>query len=117
MKHGFMVAAEHEACRVPEDLASRTPVEGYMVSFTAFYERGLGMWPHQFLHSILWYYGLKLLLLTPSGVLHIATSVTLCEAYLGIDSKLDLWKCFFRVRHLQDLEAELTISRGAVINV
>jgi hypothetical protein len=43
MKHGFMVVAEHEACRVPEDLASRTPVEGYMVSFTAFYERGLGM--------------------------------------------------------------------------
>jgi hypothetical protein len=36
--------------------------------------------------------------------------VTLCEAYLGIDPDLDLWKYIFHVCHPQDLEAELMIS-------
>jgi hypothetical protein len=73
--------------------------------------------PHQFLRSLLQYYGLELHHLSPSGVLHIAAFVALCEAYLGIDPDLDLWKYFFRVHHPQDLEVELTISGGAVIHV
>jgi hypothetical protein len=67
--------------------------------------------PHQFLRSLLRYY------LTPSGVLHIMAFVTLCEAYLGIDPDLDLWKYIFHVCHPQDLEAELMISGGMVIHV
>jgi hypothetical protein len=73
--------------------------------------------PHPFLRSLLWYYGLELHHLTPSGVLHIAVFITLCEAYLGVDLDLDLRKYFFCVRRLQDPEAELTISRGTVIHV
>jgi hypothetical protein len=53
---------------------------------------------HWFLHSLLQYYGLELHHLTPSRVLHIAALVTLCEAYLGTNPKLDLWKYFFRVQ-------------------
>jgi hypothetical protein len=68
------------------------------MSYVAFYEQGFSMPPHQFLHSLLRYYDLELHLLTPSGVLHIAAFVTLCEAYLGIDPELDLWKYFFHVR-------------------
>jgi hypothetical protein len=68
------------------------------MSYVAFYEQGFSMPPHRFLHSLLWYYDLELHLLTPSGVLHIAAFVTLCEAYLGIDPELDLWKYFFHVR-------------------
>jgi hypothetical protein len=41
----------------------------------------------------------------------------MCEAYLGIDPDLDLLKYFFRVRRLQDHEAELMTSEGAVIHV
>jgi hypothetical protein len=87
------------------------------VSFMAFYERGFGMPLHWFLRSLLRYYGLELHHLTPSGVLHIATFVTLCEAYLGFDPNFDLWNYFFRVRRPQDPEAELMIFRGAVIHV
>jgi hypothetical protein len=65
----------------------------------------------------LWYYGLELHHLTPSRVLHIAVSVTLCEAYLGIDPELDMWKYFFCVRRPQDPEVELMTSGGAVIHV
>jgi hypothetical protein len=83
MKHGFMAAAELKAYRVSVDHAFSVPAEGYVVSFTAFYEREFGMPPHRFLRSLLWYYGLELHHLTPSRVLHIATFVTLCKAYLG----------------------------------
>jgi hypothetical protein len=71
--------------------------------------------PHQFLRSLLRYYGLELHHLTPSGVLHITAFMTLCEAYLVIDPEPDMWKYFFHVRCPQDPEAELTISGGAVI--
>jgi hypothetical protein len=84
-----MVAAELEACRVPEDPAFPTPVAGYVVSFVVFDERGFIIPPHQFLRSLLQYYGLKIYYLAPLGVLHIMAFVTLCEAYLRIDRELD----------------------------
>jgi hypothetical protein len=80
MKHGFMAAVELEVCQVLEDPVFPMPVEGYMVSFTMFYERGFGMPPHRFLCSLLQYYSLELHHLTPSRVLHIAAFITLCEA-------------------------------------
>jgi hypothetical protein len=70
------------------------------VSIMAFYER--------------WF---ELHHLAPSGVLHIATFVTLGEAYLGIDPDHDLWKYFFGVRCSQDPKVELTISDGTIIHV
>jgi hypothetical protein len=76
VKHGFMAVTDLEACRVPEDPAFRAPTEGYMVSFVVIYERGFGMPPHRFLHSLLWYYGLELHHRTSSRVLHIAAFVT-----------------------------------------
>jgi hypothetical protein len=113
----FMAVVELEACRVSEDPTFPTPTDGYVVSFVAFYERGFSMPPHRFLHSLLRYYDLEVHHLTPSGVLHIAAFVTLCEAYLGIDPEIDLWKYFFRVQHPQDLKVELTIFGGMVIHV
>jgi hypothetical protein len=107
----------HEACCVIEDPAFPIPTEGYVVSFVAFYERGFVTPRHRFLRLLLLYYSLKLHHLTPSGVLHIAAFVTLCEVFPGIDPKIDLWKYFFRVLRPQDLEAKLTIFGGTVIHV
>jgi hypothetical protein len=99
VKRGFMTATELMACHVLEDPSFPTPAEGYMVSFVAFHERGFVTPSHQFLHSLLRHYGPELHHLTPSGSLHIAEFMTLCEAYLGIDPELDLSNCFFHVRH------------------
>jgi hypothetical protein len=82
-----------------------------------FYEWGFSVLLHQFLRLLLWYYGLELHHQTPSGVLHIAAYVTLCEANIVIDPDLDLWKYFFHVPLLQDPEAELTTFGGTVIHV
>jgi hypothetical protein len=76
-----------------EDPRLPAPSDGYVVSFIAFYDRGFRAPSHQFLRSLLRYYGLKLdHLTTPLGVLHITAFVNLCEAYLGMDPDLDLWK-------------------------
>jgi hypothetical protein len=46
VSQGFMMVAELVTCRVLEDPVSPTPVEGYMVSFMVFYERGFDMSSH-----------------------------------------------------------------------
>jgi hypothetical protein len=80
-----MTIAELTTYRVPEDLASPVLVEGYVVSFATFYERGVSVPSHRFLCTLPQYYDLELHNLTPPGVLHITTFVTLCEAFMGID--------------------------------
>jgi hypothetical protein len=55
-----MTAAELTTYRIPEDPISPASVEGYVVSFMAFYERGFGVPSHQFLHSPLQHYRLEL---------------------------------------------------------
>jgi hypothetical protein len=117
VKLGFMTVVELMACRVLEDPTFPAPVEGYVVSFVAFYVLGFGTPSHRFLRLLLQHYGLELHHLTHLGVLHIATLMTLCNAYLGIDPEFDLWNYLLRVRCPQDPEAEIMISRDTVIHV
>jgi hypothetical protein len=84
---GYMIAAELATYRVPEDHVSPAAAGGYIVAYVAFYERGFGVPSHRFLHSLLQFYDLELHHLTPS--------VTLCEAYMGIEPHFDLWNYFF----------------------
>jgi hypothetical protein len=44
------------------------PPEGYMVSFVAFHERGLGVPPSRFMRAIPHYYGVELHHLTPNSI-------------------------------------------------
>jgi hypothetical protein len=48
----------------------------------------------------------------PSGILHIASFMTLCVAYMRIDPHFDLWNYFFRVRRTLVSDVELTIGGG-----
>jgi hypothetical protein len=58
---------------------------------------------------LLLYYNLKLHHLPPSGILHIAAFVTLCEAYMRIEPHFDLWNYFFRVRSLRGSGVEVAV--------
>jgi hypothetical protein len=53
--------------------------------FLALLLRGLSLPAHEFLHGLLFLYGMHLQQLTPNSLLHIACFITLCEAFLGID--------------------------------
>jgi hypothetical protein len=89
-----MTAAKFATSLVPMDPTS-TSMGGYVVACVVFYERGFSVPSHQFLHSLLWYYGLELHHLTHSGILHIAAFVTLCESFIGIEPHFDLWWNFY----------------------
>jgi hypothetical protein len=93
-----MTATELATCHVPEDHAYPALAWGYVMACSTFYERGFGVPSHQFLRYLLWSYGLELHHLTPSGILHMATFVTMCEAYIGIVPYFNLWSYFFRAR-------------------
>jgi hypothetical protein len=68
------------------------PPSGYRVMFLAFLLRGLSVLAHEFLHGLLFVYGVQLHQLTPNSILHIACFVTLCESFLGIEPHWILWK-------------------------
>jgi hypothetical protein len=109
VNQGFMMAVELATYRVPEDPASPASAEEYIVVFAVFYEWGFGVLSHWFFYSLLQYYSMELHHLTPSGILHITTFVTLCEAYMGIDPHFIMWNYF--------LDAEAAVLEGVVIHV
>jgi hypothetical protein len=114
---GYMTATERATCRVPVDHASPAPVGGYVVACSAFYERGFGAPPHRFLYLLLHFYGLELHHLTPSGNMHIAGFITLCETYMGIEPHFNVWNYFFRVRLRSDSDTEAMVWGYADIYV
>jgi hypothetical protein len=94
---GYMTAMALATCCVPTDPPFPAPRVGYVVACLVFYERGFGVPSHRFLHSLLQFYGLELHHLTPSGILHIVSFITLCEAYMGIEPHFNLWNYLFHV--------------------
>jgi hypothetical protein len=52
----------------PTNHREPTPSEGYVVSFVAFHERGLGVPPSQFMRAIPHYYGVELHHLTLNSI-------------------------------------------------
>jgi hypothetical protein len=98
-------------CRVPEDPASPVTARGYIVACTMFYEWGFAVPAHRFLHSLLQFYGLELHHLTPSGILHMAAFVTLCEPHFN------LWNYFFRAQLRQGLCMEAAVLGGVEVFV
>jgi hypothetical protein len=59
--------------------------------------------------TLLQFYVLELHHLAPSGVLHIAAFLTLCEAYMGIEPHFALWNHFFHSRLLQGSDEEAAV--------
>jgi hypothetical protein len=64
---------------------------------------------HRFLCLLLQFFGLELHHLTPSGVQHIAAFVTLCEAYMGIESHFNMWNYFFHIQLHLDSSMETAV--------
>jgi hypothetical protein len=75
-----------------------SPLDGYVVSFMHFHERGLATPAYRFLQGLLHYYKIELQHLNPNRILHMAAFVSLCEGFLGIEPHFDLWRYFFIVR-------------------
>jgi hypothetical protein len=83
----------------PSDHREPTPLEGYVVSFVAFHERGLGMPPSWFMRALLHYYKVELHHLAPNSISQAAIFAAVCEGYLGMEPHWNLWLHLFKAEH------------------
>ena len=89
---GFLPPQEVAHWRVPGEEEFPQPYPGEVVSFLTFHERGLGYPAHWFLRGLLNEWDLELQHLNPTGVLHIAGFITVCEAFLRMEPHVDLFR-------------------------
>ena len=97
---GLLPPKEVVHWRAPAGKAFPRPRAGEVVSLLAFHERGLGYPMHWFLRGLLNEWGLELQHLNPTGVLHVAGIVTICEAFLGMEPHVDFFRWLFSGRAL-----------------
>jgi hypothetical protein len=95
-RDGFLVGGEQVIFPSIERIPK--PPSGYRVMFLAFLLHGLSLPAHEFLHGLLFVYGMQLHQLTPNSILHISCFITLCESFLGVEPHWILWKFLFRLR-------------------
>jgi hypothetical protein len=113
-REGFM--SESLEIVFPSTEAIPSLPAGFWVMFLAFLLRGFSLPTHEFLHGLLFVYGVQLHQLTPNSLLHIACFITLCEAFLGIDPHWVLCKYLFRLR-TSGSKGEIPELGGAIISV
>jgi hypothetical protein len=92
------------------------PLSGFRLMFLAFLLRGLSFPVHEFLHGLLFVYGVQLHQLTPNSILHIACFITLCESFLGIEPHFLLWKFLFRLCPSVALSKKPELG-GAIVSI
>ncbi|KAK1619944.1 hypothetical protein QYE76_025461 [Lolium multiflorum] len=104
---GFISASEDDI-RLPGAVSCPKPPKGFTVMFVAFLFCGLSLPAHEFLRSLLFFYGIQLWQLTPNSILHLSIFITVCEAFLGIDPHWGLWRKIFYVKRRNDNNAPLS---------
>jgi hypothetical protein len=88
--------------KVPGDESVPRPPKGFVVSFAAFHERGFSIPAGQFIHEVLFDYGLQLQHLNPNNIQQMAAFEAMCEGYLVISAHWHLFWYFFRFTCLKD---------------
>jgi hypothetical protein len=74
-------------------------------------ERGLGMPPSLFFTNLLKFFGLQLHHTSPNSVVSVVGYAALCEGYLGIRPRVDLFQLFFSVRANYEDDGSLRTCR------
>jgi hypothetical protein len=81
-------------CKAPVPI----PNPSEIVMLKSHVERGLSMPPSLFFTNLLKFYGLQLHHISPNSLVSVAGYAALCEGYLGIRPRVDLFQLFFSVR-------------------
>ncbi|KAE8816174.1 hypothetical protein D1007_06292 [Hordeum vulgare] len=81
--------------RVPGAEAAPTPEKGEVVVFEEHFYHGFGLPASDFFARFLTIFGLQPHHLAPNAILQLAAFVVLCEGFMGIEPRLDIWRKFF----------------------
>ncbi|KAE8806359.1 hypothetical protein D1007_17410 [Hordeum vulgare] len=81
--------------RIPGAENAPKPQEGEVVLFEEHFYSGFGLPASAFINKFLSFFGLQPHHLAPNTILQLASFVVLCEVFLGIEPRLDLWQSLF----------------------
>jgi hypothetical protein len=106
-QEGLIVAKEILRWRVDPGAAAPDPLKKEIVMLKSHIDRGLTLPPSNFLKSMLRHYRLQLHHIAPNSFTIIAGFVALCEGFLGIYPRGDLFCLYFNILHNRDSNGDL----------
>ncbi|KAE8782792.1 hypothetical protein D1007_43788 [Hordeum vulgare] len=83
------------AVRILRAETAPKPQEGEVVVFDEHFYRGFGLPASAFFNNFLNFFGLQPHHLAQNAILQLASFAVLCEGFLGIEPRLDLWQSLF----------------------
>jgi hypothetical protein len=104
---GWIAAKEISRWRVDPGAAMPAPSDGEIVMLKSHIDRGFSLPPSYFLKGVLRHYRLQLHHIAPNSFTIIVGFVTLCEGYLGIYPRGDLFRLYFNIRLNRDANGDL----------
>ncbi|KAE8772900.1 hypothetical protein D1007_55038 [Hordeum vulgare] len=93
--HRLLPPASQVSVRLPSCEASPAPVAGEVVVFAEHFYRGFGLPASSFFAEWLQFFGLHPHNLAQNAILQLAAFVVLCEGFVGIEPRVDLWRSLF----------------------
>ncbi|KAE8801958.1 hypothetical protein D1007_22217 [Hordeum vulgare] len=83
------------AAWVPGAEAAHTPERGEVAVFEEHFYRGFGLPASDSFACFLTFFGLQPHHLVPNAILQLAILVVLCDGFMGIEPRLDIWRKLF----------------------
>ncbi|KAE8775316.1 hypothetical protein D1007_52186 [Hordeum vulgare] len=80
---------------IPGTGTAPTSQEGEIILFDEHFCTGFGLLTCTFFSNWLIFFGLQPHHLVPNAILQLSAFVVLCEGFLGIEPRLDLWQSVF----------------------
>ncbi|KAE8791440.1 hypothetical protein D1007_34129 [Hordeum vulgare] len=93
--HRLPPPASQVLVRIPGTETAPTPIAGEVVVFNEHFYRGFGLPASSFFSEWLHFFGLQSHHLALNAILQMSAFVVLCEGFLGIEPRLDLWRSLF----------------------
>ncbi|KAE8792626.1 hypothetical protein D1007_32806 [Hordeum vulgare] len=93
--HRLLHPASQVLVRLPSTETAPAPAVGEVVVFVEHFYRGFGLPASSFFAEWLHFFGLQPHHLAPNAILQLAAFVVLCEGFLGIEPRVDLWRSLF----------------------
>jgi hypothetical protein len=106
-QEGLIAAKEISICRVDPNAAAPAPSKKEIVMLKSHIDWGLSLPPSYFLKSMLRHYRLQLHHIAPNSFTIIVGFIALCEGFLGIYPRGDLFRLYFNIRHNRDSNGDL----------
>ncbi|KAE8816337.1 hypothetical protein D1007_06190 [Hordeum vulgare] len=93
--HRLLPSASQVLERFPSSKTAPAPAAGEVVVFVEHFYRGFGLPASSFFAEWLHFFGMQPHHLALNAILQLAAFVVLCEGFVGIEPRVDLWRSLF----------------------